>query len=132
MIFGSRSFGIEVGELTTETGSKTTLVQFRFLVNNKEIGDWEDRIRLRDSLHYLRIFLDCKKYRMRYDLADASSCKVFKDVYDAFFEYDYGSAPLQKPNLRDRFHLDDIGLGAVLDRYGIVILTSQRRIRGSL
>lgn len=122
MIFGSRYFGIEVGELTTEAGSGTTLVQFRFLVKDREIGDWEDRIRLRDSLHYSRVFLDCKGQRMRTDLANANSDDVFKNLYDAFFDYDYSSAPLQKPNLRDKFHLDDVGLGAISDRYGLVIV----------
>lgn len=122
MIFGSSSFGIEVGELTTEIGSDNTLVQFRFIVGDHEIGDWEDRIRLRDSLHYSKIFLECKAHRMRGDLANADSIAVFESIYDAFFDYDYGSAPPQSPNLRDRFHLDDIGLGAISDRFGLVIV----------
>lgn len=122
MIFGSSSFGIEVGELASEAGTGEALIQFSFVVNNHKIGDWEDRIRLRDSLHYSRTFLDCKVHRMRPDLATVESATVFENIYDAFFDYDYTSAPLEKPNLRDRFHLDDIGLGSISDRFGLVVV----------
>jgi len=93
-------------------------------VDDHEIGDWEDRIRLRDSLHYTKAFLDCKGNRMRTDLAGADSDDVFKKLYEDFYdyEYDYSSASLQNPNLRDRFHLDDIGLGAISDRFGLLIV----------
>ena len=49
---------------------------------------------------------------------------VFRDAYDAFFSYDYTTDGGLVPYLRDRHHLDDIGMGAVHDKYGLILVVT--------
>lgn len=121
MLFGTQSrFGIEVGEIAKYPG--WILCQFRFWVNGLSVGDWEDRIPLLASVRYMRDFCQFSAHRIHPEFESMTSAEVFAEVYDAFYEFDYTLNKPEIPDLRDRFHMDDIGMTAVIDRYGIVLV----------
>ena len=70
----------------------------------------------------MRRFCEHSKERIDPRFAvDANS--VFREVYEAFVAADYTVCDPDVANLRDRFHLDDIGMGAIVDKYGIVVVS---------
>lgn len=125
MLFGTTdSFAIEIGELTTFPGVAGPYVQFRFWLNSIPIGDWSDRIPLGASIENARTVRDTQPLRQSSPAFDGPPVDVFREVYDAFFSWDYTKDPVVSPNLRDRFHLDEIGMAAVRDRYGLVLVAA--------
>jgi len=125
MIFGEgHPFAIEIGDQETYPGSPGIYVQFRFWINGTPIGDWDDRIPLVASVEYASEICDTESRRQYATFAPSTPDEVFQATYDAFFSYDYTKEPIVDPNLRDTFHLDGIGMGAVQDKYGLVLVNS--------
>lgn len=125
MIFGKTDrFAIEIGQLDSYPEASGLFVQFRYWVGNVPIGDWDERIPLGASVEAACTIRNTQEARQRSSFALNLPDDVFRAVYDAFFAYDYSKHPVEVPNLRDRFHLDDIGLGAIQDRYGLVVIVS--------
>jgi hypothetical protein len=123
VIFGvPATFAIETGAVERRPRDGGPYVQFRFWIDGQPYGDWEDRIPFKASVE--NAYTLCKNELHRREmLFDAvSTGDVFRKVYDGFFEYDYTKDPILSPNLRDRFHLDDIAMGATQDKYGIVLV----------
>jgi Immunity protein 42 len=125
MMFGDRdTFAIEVGAVEQYSVALGLFVQFQFWIGGLPIGDWEDRIPLGASARNFETLCDNAENRRERLFEHIPATEVFQTVYDAFFAYDYRKSPVLIPNLRDRFHMDDIGLGSVRDKYGIVIVAS--------
>lgn len=122
MMFGSKGrFGIEIGEV--ETIASNVYCQFRFWMCDTPVGDWEDRISLHASAEYMRQF--CQHQYMRIDrrFEALSANEIIAEVHDAFFHADPVDQFVDQPDLRDIFHLDDIGMSATIDKYSIVLVS---------
>lgn len=123
MLFGQKDrFGIEIGEVELLQGA--LYCQFRFWICGTPIGDWEDRIPLQASIEHMRVFCSHSANRGGVYFGGRPADHVFEEVYHAFYTADYTKCPVEVPNLRDRFHLDEIGMSAVLDKYGLVLVAS--------
>jgi hypothetical protein len=123
MDFGDRkSFAIEIGEIERSPGKCDVSAQFRFWIGGTPIGDWDDRISLKASIVYMKVFCRYSDYRIVPSCATMSAEEVFEKLYQGFFGHDYTVSAPVVPNLRDRHHMDDIGMGAVVDKYGIVVV----------
>ena len=66
-------------------------------------------------------FLSCRKYRSDFTLKDVSSDTFLDRTYTRFYRYDYSTQPIIIPNLRDRYHLSEVGGVSVSDFYAIVV-----------
>jgi hypothetical protein len=121
MLFGRKNdFAIEIGEVLPE-GYNGPSCQFRFWIGGRPIGDWDDRISLLTSVHWMQLLIDQRPFRTAESTADESTEAVFMAVYDAFFDADpFNPGPAE--HYRDRHHLDDIGLGAISDKFGLVVV----------
>jgi hypothetical protein len=125
MIFGTKNiFAIEIGECERRPGSPGPYVQFRFWVGEIPIGDWNDRISIIASTGYASTLCSTEFVRRRSPFPGGPPSDVFGDAYDAFFSHDYATDPVVFPNLRDRYHLDEIGMGAVQDKYGLILVAT--------
>lgn len=125
MIFGNpATFAIEIGAVEQPPHGAGLFIQFRFWVDSQPIGDWEDRIPLIASIENARTLCANESDRCEWLFNETSPDDIFQAVYDGFFEYDYTKDPILTPNLRDRFHLDGIGMGAIQDKYGLVLVGS--------
>ncbi len=125
MIFGNKGlFAVEVGECKWYPGAPGPYVQFRYWVGNTPVGDWEDRISFVASAGYVGVIQRTELDRRRSPFDDDLPAVVFNDAYEAFFTADHASAPGVAPYLRDRHHLDDIGMGAVLDKYALILVVT--------
>lgn len=125
MIFGSPDkFAVEIGAVERFPGFTGLYVQFRFWIDGVPIGDWEERIFLVASISYMQIFCETAELRQGQLFEGVPATEVFQTVYAAFYAYDYSKSPVLVPNLRDRFHLDAIGMGATQDKFGLVIVAS--------
>lgn len=121
MLFGEKTrFAIEIGSIEPLHGHP--FCQFRFWVCGTPIGDWDDCIPVRASVENMRLFCHYSTHRVNADFGHASPQEVFEWIYDAFFSADYTEQLPEVPNLRDRFHMDDIGMSATLDKFGIVLV----------
>lgn len=118
MIFGdSNSIAIEIGELIENFAENGPYVQFQFHFLRNRVGDWNDRIPLMASVEIAEDFLASKPYR-HYQSSDSTET-FFQCTYEAFYNYDYASQPILRPNLRSRFQLSEIGMSALSDKMGI-------------
>lgn len=125
MIFGKASrFAIEIGDQEKYPDYPGVYVQFRFWISGIPIGDWDDRIAVSASVGYASTVCDTQPWRQRRRFASSVSGEVFRAVYDDYFSCDYMKQPVVAPDLRDTFHLDGVGMGAVQDKYGLVLVTS--------
>lgn len=127
MMFGtSNQFAIEVGELVRYPEYPGLYVQFRFWVADIPIGDWDDRIPLVTSVRYAHESFEMSESRLRSPIAERLAEEVFNNVYEAYYrsEYDPTSEVWTSPDYRQRFHLDEIGMGAIQDKYGLIIVAS--------
>jgi hypothetical protein len=123
MLFGHMgTFAIEIGEVNNIQGS--IYCQFRFWINGTAVGDWEDRIPLLASVLYTREFCGYSKQRidLRFQLMEAQD--IVKEVYDNYFAADYKTCDPEIGRQRDIFHLDPVGMGAIIDKYGIVLVSA--------
>lgn len=123
MMFGNPdTFAIEIGEIVDGPEARKARVQFRFAIDGQRLGDWLDRISLVGSAGYMEEFLDCSVHRRVEALRFATPEVLFASIYDAFYQEDCKTLPNTIPNLQTRFHINDIGLGAIEDLYGIVVV----------
>ena len=119
MIFGDReTFAIEIGAIRSFPNAPGSFVHIRFWIGNEAIGDWDDFVPLDPSVETARTIIATAEMRRKSMFGSTPSAEVFHQTYDAFYVDDDNS----NPNLRDRFHLDDIGMGAVQDKYGLVLV----------
>jgi len=124
MTFGSvGTFAIEAGELVQFKSIQGYYIQFRFWVDNSPFGDWDDRIPLVPSIKYTQEFCENSKKRFNDACLNLSSSDLVHQLRDAFYSYDYKSGSSYVSDLRCIHHLDDVGMGAVVDRYGIVVVS---------
>ena len=70
----------------------------------------------------MREFCSHRERRVDPSFALATASEVFAAVYERFFKLDYRKVPYEDPNLRDRFHMDAIGMSAIQDKYGIILV----------
>ena len=125
MIFGtSDTFAIEIGAVESFPKAAGLFVQFRFWACNVPMGDWNDRIPLISSIENARTICATGYVQRAQPFGQSLDTEVFQKVYDGFFSYDYLSNPIENPNRRDCFHLDGIGMGAIEDKYGLVVVAS--------
>ena len=125
IVFGDQqSFAIEIGAVETYATASGIFVQFRFWVGGVPIGDWDDRISLSASVHYATVVVEYARLRFERSFEGVPAVEAFQKVYDSFYNHDYTKEPAIVPNLRDRFHLDGVGMGAIDDKYGIVLLSN--------
>jgi hypothetical protein len=123
LIFGDRkSFGIEIGDVHNSPNG--VFVQIRFWVQAMPIGEWNDLVALEPCVYHASVILQNARFRIDAVFGELTTSEIVVKVYDAFFNYDY-SVPnsIRAPNLRDCFHLDEICGSAVMDRYGVVVVS---------
>lgn len=124
MMFGEvRSFAIESSDILKDVGPGP-FVHLRFWVGGVAVGDWRAFVPLSASVEHANVFIENARYRRERVFARQTTAEeILLQVYDAFFNSDYRQGAFF-PNLRDRFHLDEIGLASLQDQYGIVIVTT--------
>ncbi len=103
--------------------SKTIQVQFRFIFFGQYIGEWDDRFPLTQTFVRMKEFLDISAFRRDDSLRNVDSKTFFDKTFTAFYETDYTIRPWLEPdpNLRDRYHLSEVGGDSICDLYGIVV-----------
>ena len=103
--------------------SKTIHVQFRFIFFGQYIGEWDDRFPLTQSFVRMKEFLDISAFQRDDSLRGVDSKTFFDKTFTAFYETDYTIRPWLEPdpNLRDRYHLSEVGGDSICDLYGIVV-----------
>lgn len=122
MIFGNpETIAIEVGELDSFLEEGQCYIQFRFVLFGLTVGDWDDRIPLLAATGSMETFLSCRNFRQDESLAEIGSESFFAKTFTAFYDYDYQTQPILRPNLRDRYHLSEVGGDSICDKYGIAV-----------
>jgi hypothetical protein len=122
MIFGTpEKIAIEIGDPDSCLVPGHDYVQLRFVVCGHVIGDWDYKVSLPTAVSSARTFLTCRGDRLDESLAEVSSETFFAQTHTAFYEYDYRTQPVLRPNLRDRYHLSEIGGDALCDYFGITV-----------
>ncbi len=125
MFFGDPNhFAIEIGETVSYPGFSGLYVQFRFWFGKAPIGDWGDRIPMSGSIGWASQFRDIKPERRRNPFPLAPSANLFREVYDQYFSCDYTQDPVSWRNLSAIYHLDAIGMGAVEDKFGLILVAT--------
>lgn len=125
MLFGDpEHFAIEIGEVVSYPGFPGLYVQFRFWIDKAPIGDWDDRIPLNASTKWASQFRDMEMERQRTPFPHASSSNLFREVYDQYFSYDYTNDTVSWLSLNAIYHLDAIGMGAVEDKFGLILIAT--------
>ncbi len=121
MIFGNPdTIAIEVGDVVS-FGDRDW-VPFRFLIANQPFGNFSDRISLFGCAVRMKSFLMNREYRRNDALEDCDTEQVFAETFTAFYEYDYRTQPIIRPNLRSRYHLNEVALDSTRDSFGIVVV----------
>jgi hypothetical protein len=125
MIFGDRNaIAIEIGDIIDYEHNGIWL-PFKFVVDNIEFGDFEGDfgiIPLSGCAGYLHSFLENREYRVCPSVATLEVNSVFKQLFTEFYESEYGGAEQPGPNLRDRYHLSEVGMEAVIDKCAILMV----------
>lgn len=122
MMFGSpEKLAIEIGEPDARLVPGRDYVKVRFVLCGHVIGDWDYKVSLVTVADSVRTFLSCCSDRLDESLAGVSSETFFAQTHTAFYEYDYRTQPVLRPNLRDRYHLSEIGKDALGDHFGIMV-----------
>ncbi len=114
------SFAIEIGE-SEVLADGWFYCQFRYWLGGWPVGDWSDRIRLDTSIKYMSEFCGHMDERRRPDLAHLDAESIFDLLHSQYFKADLATCNEDIRSLRDRFHLEDIGGSAVIDRYAIIV-----------
>lgn len=70
----------------------------------------------------MREFLENAAFRRDESAGSKQPDELFASTFKAFYDYDYSRNPERRPNLRDIYHLNEVGLGATCDRFGIVVI----------
>lgn len=96
-------------------------VQFRFILFGQVVGAWDDPFPLSQAFHGMKEFLANSDYRRDDSLRDVDSRTFFDKTFTAFYEMDYSIRPWLDPNLRDRYHLSEVGGDSICDLYGITV-----------
>ncbi len=126
MIFGNpETFAVEIGELMNFPGFPGTYIQFRFWVGNVPIGDWNDRISLRASTESAFRICEAELERNNNPFDQAETAELFKSIYEAYFSCDYINDPVSWRSLSAFYHLDQIGMGAIEDKFGLILVTTK-------
>jgi hypothetical protein len=120
MLFGNSDlFAIEVsnpGLIETRWH-----VSLNFWIDNEPIGDMREKISLVSSIANLRDFLQFKSDRFSPEFQGVSSEQIFYDLYTRYYEAN-SQPDVASQNLRRRFHIDDIGMSSIVDKYGIILV----------
>lgn len=120
MLFGLRErFGIEIGGL--EVAESKCLAQFRFWVAGEALGDWQDRILLAGSIEYATMFVQRQEIRERSEVKQENALEIFYKYYEWYYCVD-NELIHDLYDYRDIFHMDDIGMSSLQDKYGIILV----------
>ena len=118
-MFGEQNrFGIEVGNV--QIIDSKPMVQCRFWMAGERLGDWDDRIFLRGSLEYATLFVRLRHLREQSGYVEGDANEVFEQLYEYYYS-DNREIKNEIHDVRDIFHLEDIGMSSLLDKYGIVL-----------
>lgn len=131
MIFGNKDcFAIEVGNFEMYPESSGIYAQFRFWVGAVPIGDWNDRIPFFASIEYARRACEMEQRRLGSPIVEQLPDAVFETIYDNYYRLDYDSESeiWATPDYREVFHLDGIGMGAVQDKYGLILFAASHSL----
>jgi hypothetical protein len=125
-MFGQPSrFAIEVGAIDRDFNAGEPYLAFRFWLAGVPLGDWDDRISLKASVAWARLFLSHSADRKNRRHREMTGQEAYLEVYRRHFDWDYTVEPQALPNLRDLFHLDSIGMGAVEDKFAVFAVVMQ-------
>jgi hypothetical protein len=78
----------------------------------------------------MQVLIDHRAHRVAEPVEDESAEAVFQAIYHAFYDQD-PFTDQAVPDLRDRHHMDDIGMGAIQDKFGVVVVeetSGQQRV----
>ena len=122
MIFGnSDAAALEIGEIAMASEQGKPFVRIRFALVGEILGDWNTPIPLTVAVGNMKTFLACRDFRRDTTLTNTDAAGIFAATFTAFYKYDYETQPVLNPNLRDRYHLSEVGGDSVSDKYGIVV-----------
>lgn len=139
MIFGDKNeFAIEC-EICEIHSEKWVFANFRLWANNQPIGDYEDSMDLLGGSHWLKTFLNCSDGRFESTLDDKTAEEVFSLLFDSvMLTYPKGGILNEQPfpiisppklysNIRNRFHLDSIGMSSFMDKWNVILVETSNK-----
>lgn len=90
------------------------LGRFRFWINGKEVGDWDDVADLKGCCWWLRDFQSNPRDRFDASLVGLAADDIFRLLYDAVFGPNAVVDPEEQPipNAMPRFHLSNLGMSS--------------------
>lgn len=125
MIIGtSDTFAIEIGEEEPHPEFRDVYVRFRYWVDRVPVGDWNELISLSASIQGAAGTCAKEGERRRLAYAPCPSSNLFREVYDAVFSLHCFVGRSGGVDLRALYHLDAIGMGALRNKYGLVLVAS--------
>ena len=138
IVGNSAVFAIE-WNITRKCSDGKEYANFCFWVNGLQLGDFQDEIIISSTVKYLANFLNHYSVRSIEFLSGRSKETIFSHIYDGVMFTTSQNQRLHealmdaKPEktikedwiyhsqLRDIFHLDDVGGAAFLDKYNIIL-----------
>ena len=126
MLFGqTEQFAIEIGAGEEQPQFHDLYVPFRFWVDQVPLGDWTEQISLSASARAAAHWCDLRPRRQRAPFAPVPPAALFQQVYEAYYSLSCFVGTSGGPDLRTLHHLDPIGMGALRDRFGILLVATQ-------
>jgi len=126
MLFGQTDqFAIEIGAAEEQPQFHDLYVQFRFWVDRIPMGDWTEQISLSASARAAAHWCGLQARRQRAPFAPVPPATLFQQVYEAHYSLSCFVGTSGGPDLRTLHHLDPIGMGALRDRFGLLLVATQ-------
>ena len=120
-----------------------TFANFCFWINGSQVGDFDDVVILYSTVTYLEAFLDRYESRSIDSLCDRPKEEIFREIYDSYvFTVAPGEVMHEKrpkpdddnqrnygrsSQLRNSFHLDDVGESSFRDSISIILFNDKVR-----
>lgn len=142
MIFGDKkTFAIECENVSPP--DMESYIHFRVWARGHFIGDYEETVLLKASLSWLLEFMKYSQSRREPSLDTKSKEEVFQLIFDSVVltvpqglilsdvVKDSAICPDPTPpsyaNVRERFHLDQIGMSSFSDKWNIILIENEDR-----
>ena len=119
-MFGCKSvFAIEIDRMVESDSYH--LSSLRFWIGGKAVGDWEDTTLLTACILWMEEFYEYEAERVLPESDTKLAEQLFQELYCAYYE---GDPSASASHLCTYFHMDQTGMSSFVDKYGIILVTS--------
>lgn len=118
--FGHKSiFAIEVDRVWEADSYHCSAL--RFWIGGEPVGDWEETTLLTACILWMEEFCEYQAERILPESHLESAEGLFRELYRNYYE---GDPNASTSHLRTFFHMDQTGMSSFVDKYGILLVTS--------